>query len=51
MIVDNTPSDRDLLQRFQVTGQMRIHFSQFGEDALLWTYLQKRQTGFYVDVG
>lgn len=29
----------------------RMHFSQMGEDCLLWHYFHSRRDGFYVDVG
>lgn len=28
-----------------------VHFSQFGEDILLWHYFHNKKNGFYVDVG
>ena len=33
------------------TSEARLHFSQCGEDAVLWHYFHARQAGFYVDVG
>jgi FkbM family methyltransferase len=45
----NEPADRllDLLR----TPHLRVHFSQLGEDALLWHYFHDKSDGFYVDVG
>jgi FkbM family methyltransferase len=33
------------------TGQLRVHFSQWGEDIILWHHLWHRRGGFYIDVG
>lgn len=33
------------------TGEARLHFSQLGEDAIIWHHFASRKNGFYVDVG
>jgi FkbM family methyltransferase len=32
-------------------GDLHVHFSQWGEDIVLWHYLMRQRGGFYVDVG
>jgi FkbM family methyltransferase len=32
-------------------GNLHVHFSQWGEDVVLWHYLMRQRGGFYVDVG
>jgi FkbM family methyltransferase len=32
-------------------GSLHVHFSQWGEDVVLWHYLMRQRDGFYVDVG
>ncbi len=32
-------------------GALHVHFSQWGEDVVLWHYLRQQRNGFYVDVG
>jgi FkbM family methyltransferase len=32
-------------------GDLKVHFSQWGEDVVLWHFLRTRRNGFYVDVG
>jgi FkbM family methyltransferase len=51
MIVER-PSDRLLkIIAASDSGHLRIHFSQLGEDAVLWNYFHSKFNGFYVDVG
>ena len=33
------------------TGEARLHFSQLGEDVVLWHLFESKSDGFYVDVG
>ena len=33
------------------TGHLHVHFSQWGEDVILWHFFRNRRNGFYVDVG
>jgi FkbM family methyltransferase len=33
------------------SGNVNVHFSQWGEDIILWHFLWHRRGGFYVDVG
>jgi len=33
------------------SGHGAVHFSQWGEDIILWHFLSQRRNGFYVDVG
>jgi hypothetical protein len=51
MIVHPSSISKDDLLNLVSTGHMRVHFSQFGEDAVLWSFLQSKRNGFYVDVG
>ena len=51
MIVPPLSEPHRTLSDLLNTGHLRCHFSQFGEDAVLWTYLQGKPPGFYVDVG
>jgi FkbM family methyltransferase len=51
MIIAPLPEQHLTLAKLASTGHLRVHFSQFGEDAVLWTYLQAKKDGFYVDVG
>jgi FkbM family methyltransferase len=51
MIVER-PNDRHLkVLNAADSGHLRIHFSQLGEDAVLWHYFHAVSSGFYVDVG
>jgi FkbM family methyltransferase len=51
MLVDR-PNDRYLqIINAATSGHLRVHFSQLGEDAVLWHYFHAVSAGFYVDVG
>jgi FkbM family methyltransferase len=32
-------------------GNLNVHFSQWGEDVILWHYFRTKRNGFYVDIG
>ncbi len=50
MWLDRNQPAREFLEAVQ-TPEARLHFSQFGEDCLVWHYFHERWDGFYVDVG
>jgi FkbM family methyltransferase len=41
---------RKTLELMQAGG-LHVHFSQWGEDIVLWHFLRQKRKGFYVDVG
>jgi len=50
MIIDpDTLADPTLVHALE-TGHARLGFSQFGEDAVLWSMFQHKRDGFYVDI-
>lgn len=51
MRVEGMPAKRWLVEMAMQSGQARIHFSQLGEDAVLWHIFAEKRDGFYVDVG
>jgi FkbM family methyltransferase len=51
MIIDPLKLDDPKLVRALQTGHARLHFSQLGEDSVLWHLFQGKRNGFYVDVG
>jgi FkbM family methyltransferase len=50
MILDQSMPGQAFLEAVS-TPDLRIHFSQFGEDCGVWAHLSPIQGGFYVDVG
>ena len=40
-----------ILFKTYISRVFRIHYSQFGEDVILRTFIKNKKTGFYVDVG
>lgn len=51
MIIQNLRPDQIHLIKLIETGNARLHFSQLGEDAVLWHLFSAKFGGFYVDVG
>ena len=51
MLIKKFSDEDNLLFSLINTGQARLHFSQLGEDAVLWHHFGMKWAGFYVDVG
>lgn len=53
IVMNFPPMSATHWQSFELmqTGHLNVHFSQWGEDVVLWHFLRTRRDGFYVDVG
>jgi Methyltransferase FkbM domain len=51
MWIKKFSAEENELIRLINTGEARLHFSQLGEDAVLWHLFSRKREGFYVDVG
>ena len=51
MLVKKLSTEDSRLFNLINTGEARLHFSQLGEDAVLWHHFGTNMNGFYVDVG
>src|SRR5712692_1088562 len=51
MVIDPLSEYHGKILAAVATGNARLHFSQIGEDALIWQFFANVKNGYYVDVG
>lgn len=51
MNIPPLPEPQQTMLDLMKSRHLHVHFSQWGEDVVLWHFLRERRDGFYVDVG